>query len=100
MDNLSKHERRLLKHKLKEGLAAKAGEKKAVQERKTWIKKGVIAFIIFALLSASIGYAYYSYSISPGSYDDFAKCLTEKEAIMYGAIEWCKYTQEQAGMFG
>lgn len=36
----------------------------------------------------------------PGKYDSFAKCLTDNGVIMYGAIDWCKYTQEQAGMFG
>ena len=46
------------------------------------------------------GFWIYTNSTKPGKFDDFAKCLTEKGAIMYGAIEWCKYTQEQAAMFG
>jgi len=32
------------------------------------------------------------------SYDDFAKCLTEKGATMYGT-EWCGYCKKQKGMF-
>ena len=45
--------------------------------------------------------AYSVYSINkPGAYDKFAKCLSEKGAVMYGAMEWCKYTQGQKAMFG
>lgn len=38
--------------------------------------------------------------ILPGRLDGFAKCLTTTGAVMYGAIEWCHFTQDQAGMFG
>ena|SRR3989338_3520152 len=37
---------------------------------------------------------------TPGPYDNFAKCLNEKGAVMYGAMGWCKYTQGQKAMFG
>lgn len=33
------------------------------------------------------------------NYDDFAKCLTEKKAVMYGA-EWCSHCKEQKAVFG
>ena len=46
-----------------------------------------------------ISYSVYS-SVKPSQYDDFAKCLTDKGAIMYGALDWCKYTQGQKAMFG
>ncbi len=55
--------------------------------------------IILILLLAVGGYASW-YFFMPGTYDNFAQCLTEKGAIMYGAIKWCKYTQAQANMFG
>ena len=58
-----------------------------------------VAVIIIAVVIL-IGYSAYANSIAPGPYDNFAKCLTEKGAVMYGAIEWCKYTKEQANMFG
>ena len=61
-----------------------------------YVSLGMIALL--ALVSG-IGYAYYLKQ-QPGQYDDFAKCLTVKGAVMYGAIEWCQYTQKQAGMFG
>ena len=40
------------------------------------------------------------YSIGADRFDDFAKCLTEKGAVMYGAMDWCKFTQAQKAMFG
>ena len=33
------------------------------------------------------------------NYDSFAKCLTEKGAVMYGAY-WCGHCKEQKEMFG
>ena len=60
-------------------------------------------FIIFVVLAVTLliagAYVAYSYFV-PGPYDNFAKCLTEKGAVMYGAISWCKYTQAQSYMFG
>ena len=52
------------------------------------------SLVVLVLLAFGIS------AILPGKYDSFAKCLTDKGAIMYGAIEWCHYTQDQAGMFG
>ena len=62
-------------------------------------KKHIILGLIAIFV---IGISYYSYSAysKPGYYDDFAKCLTEKGAVMYGALGWCKYTQAQKAMFG
>jgi|GEM_PF-1229796 len=53
-----------------------------------------ISIAVLALLAFGIS------AMLPGPYDSFAKCLSEKGAIMYGAIDWCHYTQDQAGMFG
>ena len=58
-----------------------------------------ISAIIALLLLAVIAYSVYSIS-KPGPYDTFAKCLTEKGAVMYGAMGWCKFTQGQKAMFG
>jgi len=91
MEQLSKHELRLLKHREK--------GKEEVQKKPFPIKLVALA-LAFILLIAGSGYGYYVYRNSPGAYDDFAKCLSERGAIMYGAIEWCKYTKEQAAMFG
>jgi|SRR3954447_14262231 hypothetical protein len=35
----------------------------------------------------------------PSKYDSFAKCLTEKKAVMYGAF-WCENCQKQKELFG
>jgi len=58
----------------------------------------IVAVIGIVVLAVS---AYSVYSINkPSPYDNFAKCLTEKGAVMYGAMDWCKYTQGQKAMFG
>ena len=62
---------------------------------KYYILASVIGVVILMVA------AYTVYSINkPGQYDNFAKCLTEKGAVMYGAMDWCKYTQGQKAMFG
>ena len=40
-----------------------------------------------------------SSKIASGNYDDFAKCLTQNKAKMYGA-SWCPHCQAQKKMFG
>ena len=69
--------------------------KEKSKKTKYYILAGVAAVLI---LSAA---AYSAYSINkPGPYDSFAKCLAEKGSVMYGAMDWCKYTQAQKAMFG
>ena len=97
---LTKHERRLLKHQIKEESKEKQREESLKTKRSRNLKKfGVIGGILIVII-ALISFMVYSSSKKPGQYDNFAKCLSEKGAIMYGAIEWCKYTKEQANMFG
>jgi len=57
-----------------------------------------IVSVIFVLIIGGIGFSYAN-SKKPGPLDDFAKCLTEKGAVMYGA-SWCQYTAAQKGMLG
>ena len=59
----------------------------------------VIASVIGVIILAVSAYSVYSLN-KPGPYDNFAKCLSEKGAVMYGAMDWCKYTQGQKAMFG
>lgn len=49
----------------------------------------VIGIVSFSLLS----------SASEGQFDSFAKCLSEKGAIVYGN-DFCSYTQKQLSWFG
>jgi len=59
----------------------------------------LIAAVIGVVILATAAYSVYSFN-KAGPYDNFAKCLTEKDAVMYGAMDWCKFTQAQKGMFG
>ena len=62
---------------------------------KYYIIAAVIGIVILSIAAYSI------HTINKaGPYDNFAKCLTEKGAVMYGAMDWCKFTQAQKGMFG
>ena len=65
--------------------------------KKPWLKFTLIGIgaIVVLIIILAIGYA-----LTPGHYDEFAKCLSEKGATMYGAMGWCKYTQGQKAMFG
>ena len=38
-------------------------------------------------------------SSKPGKYDDFAQCLNDEGAVMYGAY-WCPHCQAQKKLFG
>ena len=57
-----------------------------------------IISIVFVLIVGGFGFSYLN-SSKPGPLDDFTRCLTDKEAIMYGA-SFCKYSIAQKKMFG
>ena len=65
--------------------------------KKPWLKFALICMGALVALMVILGLGY---ALTPGPYDNFAKCLSEKGATMYGAMGWCKYTQAQKGMFG
>lgn len=64
-------------------------------------KNALLISIFAVVLIVAIAGASFSYinSKKPAPLDEFAKCLTEKGAVMYGAY-WCQYTQAQKRMFG
>ena len=66
-------------------------------EKKSKKKKSVL-FVLGGVLLLLVVWAAY-YFTSPGEYDAFAKCLTEKGVVMYGE-NWCQYTNAQKNMFG
>lgn len=72
-------------------------ESKLEKEKKSRKKFKVmtLSVVVLLILGSWIVYS----SLSPGKYDSFAKCLTEKGAVMYGE-NWCQYTNAQKGMFG
>ena len=82
--------------KEREELFARHAQQQTERKKKRWF---IAAGVIVVILLGSGAWAYV-YFFTSGPYDSFAKCLTAKGAVMYGAIEWCKYTQGQAGMFG
>ncbi|MFH0755281.1 MAG: hypothetical protein V1910_01265 [bacterium] len=61
-----------------------------------------IVVIIIAIFIFLVGFKVLGKKIPNNisiSYDNFAQCLTEKGAVMYGA-EWCAHCQEQKAIFG
>ena len=70
--------------------------KKKARNKLLLFGSGIGAIILVVVVVVNI----FSSSSEPGLYDDFAKCLTEKGVVMYGAIQTCTYTQTQAAMFG
>src|SRR3989338_1432930 len=100
---LSKREKRKFRFEnnqgeqpVNEGISSVSGS----PETKPKKSKLFAAFVIIGVMVfALIAYSAYSY-FSPGPYDNFAKCLSEKGAVMYGEMDWCKFTQGQRAMFG
>jgi len=64
------------------------------------IQKTTLYFflLIFFVVGGLVGLAIYK-SMAPSPYDDFARCLTEKGASMYGAW-WCPHCTNQKVLFG
>jgi len=80
---------------LKQHNLAKHTKKKV---KKTNFKKYFI-FVALALTIILLVFSIGSYMKRPGQYDDFAKCLTEKGAVVYGN-DYCMYTNKQLNFFG
>lgn len=59
-----------------------------------------VLLILGVLIAVVIVYYLLSgYSTEPKNLDDFAKCLTNKGAVMYGAV-WCPHCKDQKTMLG
>jgi glutaredoxin len=59
-----------------------------------------IVLVLAVIVALIFLYNYYiGFKPAQGKYDNFAKCLTEKGAVMYGA-DWCPHCKEQKNMFG
>jgi glutaredoxin len=70
---------------------------------KTVNKKKVrnwIIIIVAILIIVGVAYVLaFNSSNKNGKYDDFAKCLTEKNVTMYGTW-WCPHCKDQKELFG
>lgn len=62
-------------------------------------KNVIITIIASVVLIVSASVLLVKSSNTPGKYDDFAKCLTEKGAEFYGAF-WCPHCRNQKSLFG
>lgn len=91
MENLTKEEREKLHEQEKLNLISKGKSKK--------LRKRILFYSITLIIIASLVYAGISSNLKPGEYDDFAKCLTEKNVKEYGAF-WCSNCAEQKKLFG
>lgn len=56
-------------------------------------------YIIIGVVVVFGAYSFLSGNKGPGPVDDFAKCLADKGAIMYGA-SWCSHCKAQKELFG
>lgn len=66
---------------------------KKINFRRYFIFTAIILTLTLLTLSA------FTYSKKPGQLDDFAKCLTEKGAVIYGN-DYCQYTNRELNFFG
>jgi len=65
-------------------------------------EKNIRKYVLFSVLFVSLllfSYTVYVKAQKPGEYDEFAKCLTEKEVVVYGN-DFCSYTTKQLNFFG
>ena len=59
-----------------------------------------VRYVIMAVVVLIIGFGLNAYMIpTEGKYDEFAKCLSDKDVTMYGAY-WCPHCANQKQMFG
>lgn len=72
--------------------AEKRQKNKRLVKRSVW---GGVFLIIIALIVTAV----VSNVRSPGKYDEFAQCLTDKGFVEYGAY-WCPNCAEQKQLFG
>jgi hypothetical protein len=62
--------------------------KKFLKDPMVWI--GVVVLVVLVFVFWPSG---------PGVYDEFASCLSESGAVMYGT-DWCAHCNDQKDMFG
>ncbi len=57
----------------------------------------ILGVVVLAIVSPKKSFT--TYTDTPSLLDGFAKCLTEKGAVMYGA-DWCPHCKDQKAAFG
>jgi hypothetical protein len=95
LKQLSKQERRELRRQRR-----REKREAAANERNRSVISGNMKTIGFAVIIViALAYLSFMISASPGAYDGFTKCLTEKGTVVYGN-DWCEYTKVQKADFG
>ena len=69
-----------------------AAAKSSFNNKYVWIAIGLIAIFLFLWSTPIIDF-------KPGEYDQFAQCLNDNGAKMFGAY-WCPHCSDQKKMFG
>jgi thiol-disulfide isomerase/thioredoxin len=85
-EGLSSHERD------KHAVVRKEIDGKKINSKYIFIGIGIVILILVIFSTPIV-------DIGPGKYDEFATCLTESGARMYGAY-WCSHCQDQKKEFG
>ncbi|MBI5392381.1 hypothetical protein HZA96_00800 [Candidatus Woesearchaeota archaeon] len=62
-------------------------------------KKRIIKWSIMLIVIVTLLFLIFNSKNAPGKYDQLAKCLTEKGAIMFGT-DWCPHCIKQKELFG
>ena len=91
--NFETKERLEQHNSMKHSPQKRESEKGKINFKKYFIIIALIITIVLIVLSIL------NYAKRPGQYDDFAKCLTEKGATVYGN-DYCQYTAKQLNFFG
>ena len=77
---------------------ASSGIKKLSNVNKKKMRNwGIVLLLVIIVVAAAYFLAFKPEA--PGKYNDFAQCLTEKNATMYGAW-WCPHCKDQKDAFG
>lgn len=91
-EHLSKHERRMQKHQ------GSPSENESPRSGKKMLAKPIIFLLVILIIGAAAFYAINVNANKSHPYDAFAKCLSDKGTVMYGA-SWCQYTDVQKKLF-
>jgi len=67
-----------------------------MNKKNTYISIGIAVLLILAIW---VMYFFNNKPQQPGLLDEFAKCLTEKGSVMYGAV-WCSHCKAEKDRFG
>ena len=64
-----------------------------------FLKKKHVFYFVLLIVFIGIIFLVYTKAKEPGKYDNFAKCLTDKGVVYYGAF-WCPNCAQQEKNFG